>query len=232
MILQAAPATVDTLALLPGFLDPVNLLNSFGNWMLGGLLLVVFIESGLLFPLLPGDSLLFTAGLLSAQENPFAPIWLLLILIPVAGFLGDQCGYFIGKKGGARLFKDNDARLFKKKYIDDSHEFFEKYGPITIILARFVPIVRTYAPLVAGASRMRYSVFVVFNLIGAVLWGAGVTLLGYFLGNIGFIRDNVDIIFIIIVLVSVLPIMTEMFKRFRASRKNAAAEETAATPVE
>ncbi|SDI91913.1 membrane-associated protein [Rhodococcus triatomae] len=220
MSIQAASDTVSNLALLPGFLDPVNLLNSFGNWMLGGLLLVVFIESGLLFPLLPGDSLLFTAGLLSAQENPFAPIWLLLILIPVAGFLGDQCGYFIGKKGGAKLFKDDNAKLFKKKYIDESHEFFEKYGPITIILARFVPIVRTYAPLVAGASRMRYPVFVSFNIIGAVLWGAGVTLLGYFLGNIAFIRDNIDVIFILIVLVSVLPIMSEVFKRFLAARRN------------
>lgn len=232
MILHAASESVSNLALLPGFLDPVNLLNSFGNWMLGGLLLVVFIESGLLFPLLPGDSLLFTAGLLSAQEDPFAPIWVLLILIPVAAFIGDQVGYFIGKKGGARLFKDNDARLFKKKYIDESHEFFEKYGPATIILARFVPIVRTYAPLVAGAARMRYSVFVAFNLIGAILWGAGVTLLGYFLGNISFIRDNIDIIFILIVLVSVLPIAMETFKRFRASRRAKLAVESSQENVE
>ncbi|NLU83224.1 VTT domain-containing protein [Rhodococcus sp. HNM0569] len=218
---------------MPGFLDPVNLLNSFGNWVLGGLLLVVFIESGLLFPLLPGDSLLFTAGLLSSQEDPFAPIWLLLILTPIAAIVGDQVGYMIGKRGGAALFKSNDARFFKKKYIDDAHAFFEKYGPLTIILARFVPIVRTFAPLVAGASRMRYPVFLLFNVIGGIAWGAGVTLLGYFLGNVAFIRDNIDLIFILIVLVSVVPIALEAGKRLlRARREGAARDAEQPAPTE
>lgn len=221
----AATESVTNLALLPDFLDPVHLLNSFGTWFLLGLLLVVFIESGLLFPLLPGDSLLFTAGLVAAAGagangvEGFAPLWLLLLTIPIAAVLGDQVGYFIGVKGGTALFKNNDARIFKKKYIDESHAFFEKHGPITIFLARFVPIVRTYAPLVAGAARMKYSTFLVYNVVGGIVWGAGVTLLGYWLGQIAFIRDNIDIIFIGIVLVSVIPIIIEIGKRLLSSRR-------------
>lgn len=224
--LLAANETVTNLALLPDFLDPVHLLNSFGTWFLLGLLLVVFIESGLLFPLLPGDSLLFTAGLVAAagsgqsEVEGFAPLWLLLLTIPIAAILGDQVGYLIGTKGGTALFKDNNARIFKKKYIDESHAFFEKHGPITIFLARFVPIVRTYAPLVAGASRMKYSTFLTYNIIGGIVWGAGVTLLGYWLGQIEFIRDNIDYIFIGIVLVSVLPIIFEIGKRLLSSRRS------------
>ncbi|GAB34234.1 hypothetical protein GOOTI_098_00360 [Gordonia otitidis NBRC 100426] len=217
----AATATTD-LALLPGFLDPVNLLNSFGTWILAGLLLVVFIESGLLFPLLPGDSLLFTAGLIvaakSADIEPFAPLWVLLVTIPIAAFFGDQVGYWIGNRLGYSLFKP-DARVLKEAYIVEANEFFAKHGPVTIFLARFVPIVRTYAPLVAGAAKMRYSVFLAYNAIGAVVWGAGVTLLGYFLGQIAFIRDNVDLIFLLIVFVSVLPIVSEVFKRWRRARR-------------
>ncbi|TCN49260.1 membrane-associated protein [Rhodococcus sp. SMB37] len=226
-----ASESVTNLALLPGFLDPVNLLNSFGTWMLVGLLLVVFIESGLLFPLLPGDSLLFTAGLIaaskSAEVEPFAPLWVLMVTIPIAAILGDQVGYFIGTKGGAKLFKDDDAKLFKKKYIDESHRFFLRHGPAMIFLARFVPIVRTYAPLVAGAAKMPYRVFIIYNVIGGIVWGAGVTLLGYLLGQISFIAENVDYIFLLIVFVSVLPIISEVGKRFLASRKNAGAENTA-----
>jgi membrane-associated protein len=212
---------VDTLALMPGFLEPVTLLNSFGTWTLAGLLLVVFIESGLLFPLLPGDSLLFTAGLVAAggseEVPPFAPLWVLMLTIPIAAILGDQVGYNIGKQGGTRLFKE-DARLFKQRYLDEAHEFFEKYGPITIFLARFVPIVRTYAPLVAGAADMRYRTFLMWNVTGGIVWGAGLTLLGYLLGQISFIREHVDIIFIIIVVVSVIPIVLEVTRRSRSSK--------------
>ncbi|WP_373453739.1 VTT domain-containing protein [Rhodococcus sp. 06-235-1A] len=222
-LLAASESVTTNLALLPGFLDPVNLLNSFGHWVLIGLLLVVFIESGLLFPLLPGDSLLFTAGLIAASKSteiePFASIWTLVILIPIAAILGDQVGYLIGTKGGAALFKSNDSRFFKKKYIDESHLFFEKHGPITIILARFVPIVRTFAPVVAGASHMKYSLFLTYNVVGGILWGAGVTVLGYLLGQIAFIREHVDIIFLIIVAVSVLPIVIEVGKRMIKARK-------------
>lgn len=228
MIETALATTTTNLALLPGFLDPVNLLNSFGTWMLAGLLLVVFIESGLLFPLLPGDSLLFTAGLIVAAKSteiePFAPLWVLLLTVPIAAFLGDQVGYWIGNKAGYSLFKPN-AKVLKERYIVEAHEFFEKHGPITIFLARFVPIVRTYAPLVAGAAKMRYPVFLTYNIIGAIVWGAGVILLGYFLGQIDVIRDNVDLIFLIIVFVSVLPIISEVGKRLLRSRRGVVEEE-------
>ncbi|MFW0797500.1 VTT domain-containing protein [Gordonia sp. CPCC 205515] len=223
----AIATNTTNLALLPGFLDPVNLLNSFGTWILAGLLLVVFIESGLLFPLLPGDSLLFTAGLIVAAKStdiePFAPLWVLLLTIPIAAFLGDQVGYLIGNRAGYSLFKP-DAKVLKERYIVEAHEFFEKHGPVTIVLARFVPIVRTYAPLVAGAAKMRYPIFLTYNIVGAIAWGAGVTLLGYFLGQITFIRDNVDYIFLLIVFVSVLPIITEIGKRMLRSRRTAAEE--------
>ena len=229
----AFAANTTNLALLPGFLDPVNLLNSFGTWILAGLLLVIFIESGLLFPLLPGDSLLFTAGLIvaakSADIEPFAPLWVLLVTIPIAAFLGDQVGYLIGNRLGYSLFRPN-AKVLKEKYIVEAHEFFEKHGPITIVLARFVPIVRTYAPLVAGAAKMRYSIFLTYNVVGAILWGAGVTLLGYFLGQSAFIRDNVDYIFLLIVFVSVLPIISEVAKRVLRSRR-AIVEEPVASPT-
>lgn len=229
-LLEASESVTD-LALMPGFLDPVNLLNSFGTWMLVGLLVVVFVESGLLFPLLPGDSLLFTAGLIaaskSAEVEPFAPLWVLMVTIPIAAVLGDQVGYFIGTKGGTRLFKDDNARLFKKKYIDEAHAFFLRHGPAMIFFARFVPIVRTYAPLVAGAAKMPYRVFITYNVIGGIVWGAGVTLLGYLLGQITFIADNVDIIFLLIVFVSVLPIISEVVKRFLASRRDGDGTDTA-----
>ncbi|MFD3747414.1 VTT domain-containing protein [Nocardia sp. NPDC058633] len=218
-----ASQVTTNLALLPGFLDPVNLLNSFGTWMLAGLLAVVFIESGLLFPLLPGDSLLFTAGLIAASKSteiaPFAPIGVLLVLVPIAAILGDQVGYVIGARGGTALFKSDDARFFKKRYIDESHAFFVKHGPITIVLARFVPIVRTFAPVVAGASGMRYRTFAMYNIIGGVLWGAGVTYLGFLLGQIKMVRDNIDLIFLLIVAVSVLPIVIEVAKRVLGSRR-------------
>jgi membrane-associated protein len=198
------------LALGPGFMDPEFWLSGdgpFGKAILPAMLAVVFIESGLLFPFLPGDSLLFTAGLLTQQDNPFAPLWVVLVTAPIAAFLGDQVGYFIGNRWGGHLRERPDGRFFKQAYIHEAHEFFEKWGPATIILCRFVPIVRTYAPLVAGMAGMRYRTFVSFNVIGAVLWAAGVTALGAWLGRFQFIKDHIDLILIGIVLLSVMPMI-------------------------
>jgi membrane-associated protein len=221
-LVTAGQDSVTNLALLPGFLDPVNLLNSFGTWVLVGLLLVVFIESGLLFPLLPGDSLLFTAGLIAASKStevePFAPLWVLLVTIPIAAFLGDQVGYWIGAKGGAALFKSNDAKFFKKSYIDESHAFFEKHGPITIFLARFVPIVRTFAPVLAGVGEMPYRIFFRYNVIGGFLWAVGVTTAGYVLGStIPSIDKYLLPIIFVIVLFSVVPPALEYRKHRKAA---------------
>ncbi|MEU6365456.1 VTT domain-containing protein [Streptomyces sp. NPDC046931] len=209
-----------TLALGPSWLDPNHLLDTFGIW---GLLLIVFAESGLLIGFfLPGDSLLFTCGLLITSKQMDFPLAGAIALICVAAILGDQAGYMFGKKVGPSLFNRPDSRLFKQENVTKAHEFFEKYGPKSLVLARFVPVVRTFTPIIAGVSGMRYRSFLVFNVIGGVLWGAGVTLLGSWLGNVAFVKNNVEAILILIVLVSVVPIAIE-FLRARSKAKNAPA---------
>ncbi|WP_217556033.1 DedA family protein [Streptomyces sp. GbtcB6] len=211
-----------TLALGPSWLDPNQLLDSFGIW---GLLLVVFAESGLLIGFfLPGDSLLFTCGLLITSNQLDFPLWGAIALICVAAILGDQAGYMFGKKVGPSLFNRPDSRLFKQENIAKAHEFFEKHGPKSLILARFVPVIRTFTPIIAGVSGMAYRSFLTFNVIGGVMWGAGVTLLGSWLGKIDFVKNNIEAILILIVLVSVVPIIIE-FLRARAKNKKAARTE-------
>jgi membrane-associated protein len=210
---------VTTLALGPSWLDPNHLLNVYGIW---GLLLVVFAESGLLIGFfLPGDSLLFTCGLLITSHQMHFPLWGAIGLICLAAILGDQAGYMFGKKVGPSLFNRPDSRLFKQENVTKAHEFFEKYGPKSLVLARFVPIVRTFTPIIAGVSGMKYRSFLVFNVIGGCLWGAGVTLLGSWLGNSDFVKNNIELILILVVLVSVVPIAVE-FLRARAKEKKAA----------
>ena len=177
----------------------------FASAVLPGILIIVFIETGLLFPLLPGDSLLFTGGLLAAQPNPPVNIWVLTVSVPIVAILGDQCAYFIGRRIGPALFDKEDSRFFKKRYVSESHAFFERHGPKTIILARFVPIVRTFTPVLAGVSYMRYPVFLGFDIVGGILWGGGVTLLGYFLGNVPFVKNNLELMILLIVFLSILP---------------------------
>ncbi len=226
--LLAAADTVTTLA-LPQFLDPMYLLTEswLKNAVLPAILAIVFIETGLLFPLLPGDSLLFTGGLLAAQPNPPVSIWILAPAIAVTAFLGDQCAYWIGRKGfGPALYHRPDGRFLKKKYITEAHDFFEKWGPAAIIMARFVPIARTFVPVLAGVSAMSYRKYVPFDIVGAILWGGGVTVLGYFLGNVAFIRDNIEAIFLIIVFISVLP-MVGSVARALLGRRSADAEAVA-----
>jgi membrane-associated protein len=216
--------TSTTLALMPDFLDPIKLIGYFGPWALVGLLVVIFIESGVLFPVLPGDTLLFVAGMLAAgtaaagQAN--FQLWQLLVFIPIAAILGGQVGYFIGRYVGTAMFKPN-ARFLKQKYLDEAHAFFEQRGPFAIVLARFVPIVRTIAPITAGAARMTYAVFTLFNVIGAVAWGIGLTLLGYWLGQFEVIQKLIEPIFIFIALVSVAPMFIEWYKRRRAAKRAA-----------
>ncbi len=203
-----------TLALGPEWLSPDALVGAG----LLVLLLVVFTESGLLFGFfLPGDSLLFTAGLLINTQDVL-PLWLVLLTVPIAAIAGDQVGYLIGKKAGPHVFNKPDSRFFQQEYVDKAYEYFEKYGARTIVLARFVPIVRTFAPVVAGVSKMRYRTFVTYNVIGGVLWGAGVVLLGYWLGQIQFVADNIEPIILLIVGISVLPIVLEVLRARREHR--------------
>ena len=202
------------LALLPEAISADNIARA-------GLLLllaVVFVETGLLVGFfLPGDSLLFTAGVLVATEDVL-PLWQVLVFVPLAAIAGDQVGYTIGRKAGPRIFQRPDSRLFQQEYVDKSYAYFERYGARTIVIARFVPIVRTFAPVVAGVSRMHYRTFLIFNVIGALLWGVGVTLLGYFLGGVPFVADNIEPIILGIVALSVLPIVVEVLRARRAQR--------------
>ncbi|MEV1287226.1 VTT domain-containing protein [Micromonospora sp. NPDC049679] len=212
---------VTTLALGPDFLDPTWLISTFG---LLGILAIVFAESGLLIGFfLPGDSLLFTAGLLTADGQYITyPLWLVCLLITIAAIAGDQVGYLFGRRVGPSLFRRPNSRLFKQENLIKANEFFEKYGARSIVLARFVPIVRTFTPIVAGVSNMRYRTFVIYNVIGGVLWGCGVTILGYFLGQIAFVKEHIELILIGIVVVSVVPIAIELLRARSNSRKDSA----------
>jgi len=184
-----------------------------------GLLAIVFAESGLLIGFfLPGDSLLVTAGLLSSQGH-LAPLPVLLVGCFVAAVAGDQVGYAFGNRVGPTLFRRPDSRIFKQEYVEKARHYFERHGSKTIVLARFVPIVRTFTPIVAGVSRMNYRTFVVYNIIGGVLWGTGVTVLGYFLGQVPVVKANIETILIGIVVVSVLPIGIELLRGWRSSRR-------------
>lgn len=196
-------------------LDPMELLKSFGTI---GLFIIVFAESGLFFGFfLPGDSLLFTAGLLS-YSGKLAPLPVLLVGCFLAAFLGDQVGYVFGRRVGPAIFRRPNSRLFKQEYVDHAKDFFDRKGSKTIVIARFVPVVRTFAPIIAGVSRMHYRTFVVFNAVGAVLWACGVTTLGYLLGRqIG--PDKIDRyllpIIAVVVVLSLLPVGIEVLKHRR-----------------
>lgn len=212
---------------MPSFLDPIKLLGQFGTLALLGLLVVIFVESGVLFPVLPGDSLLFVAGMLAAGSAAAAAadgapqanfqLWQLLVFIPIAAILGGQVGYWIGRGIGTSMFKP-DARFLKQRYLEEAHAFFEKRGPFAIVIARFVPIVRTLAPITAGAARMSYPIFALYNILGAIVWGVGITLLGYWLGQFPIIQKLLEPIFILIVLASVAPMFFEWMRRRKAGK--------------
>jgi membrane-associated protein len=193
----------------------------------GGLLLVaaiIFAESGLLIGFfLPGDSLLFITGFLTNTSTNLPvhvkyPLPVVVLALVVAAILGDQVGYLFGRRVGPSLFRRPDSKLFKQENVEKAQAFFDRHGPKTIVLARFVPIVRTFAPIVAGVGRMRYRQFVAYNLIGGTAWAAGVTTLGYFLGKISFIRHNIELAALAIVFVSLVPVLLEVKKHRAAAR--------------
>lgn len=209
---------MDAIALGPTWLDPDHLIKSFG---LLGIMLIVFAESGLLIGFfLPGDSLLFTAGLLSATTDLLPSMWVLVPAIVAAAVAGDQVGFVIGSKAGPRIFHRPDSRLFKQEYVDKAYSYFDRYGGRTIVLARFVPIVRTFTPVIAGVSKLPYRTFVAYNVLGGVLWGVGVTTLGYFLGQVDFVANNIEPILLLIVFISVLPVASELLRARSRSRKS------------
>ncbi|MFD4196973.1 DedA family protein [Amycolatopsis thermoflava] len=222
--------TATTLALMPKWFNPEYLLTEFGAYVILGLCLIIFIESSV-FPVLPGDSLLFTAGLFVAQGSIHAPLWLVCTLVTVAALLGNVLGYAIGWKAGPALFRRPDSRFFKQEYVDKTHAFLEKHGPKAVVLARFVPFVRTFITWIAGIGRMDPKKYFTYTVIGGILWAGGITALGHLLGNISFIKNNIEAIFILIVLVSVVPIIIEWAKA-RREKKLAATETPAESDAE
>jgi membrane-associated protein len=213
------------LALLD-FLDPENIIEWLGPFATIGLFLIVFAESGLLIGFfLPGDSLLFTAGLLAAQDEAGLQLPVLLVGCFIAAVLGDQVGYMFGKRVGPSLFRREDSRLFKQEYVQRTKDFFESHGPKTILLARFVPVVRTFAPILAGVGEMPYRTFVRYNVVGGFIWAVGVTTAGYVLGSTipSIDRYLLPIIFVI-VLLSVIPPFLEWRKHRKVVAPASAAE--------
>ena len=219
----AGPVQPHLASFLPDWLNPqVFLANpAFAPWVVLLVCGIIFAETGLLIGFfLPGDSMLFTAGLLVATGTIQVNIWVLTALIIVAAIIGNQVGYLIGSKAGPALFNRPNSKLFKRENVDSAHAFFEKHGGKALILARFVPIIRTFVPVIVGVAQMSKRKFFTYNVIGAVLWGGGVTLLGYLLGDkVPWVKDNLDIIFIAIVLVSVIPIAIEVIRGAIARRQ-------------
>lgn len=191
-----------------------TLLNNFGGWMVGIVALMVFIESGVLFPVLPGDSMIFTLGILHARIPVPLPVTLLVLLF--AAVLGNSVGFFLGEKFGRRLFKDG-SRFLSTENLHRAEEFFNRYGGRSLVLARFVPFVRTFVPIVAGIASYRYVSFLLWNVLGAVLWIVGFLAAGVALGGIPLIANNVEVIAIIIVIVSVLPMVVAAIRKRHAS---------------
>jgi membrane-associated protein len=209
------------LALLPDWLEAEHLIETFG---LLGIWAIVFAESGLFVGFfLPGDALLFTAGFMASGPSSFPeslhlPLLPLIFGIWIAAIVGDQVGYVFGQRVGPALFKRPDSRFFKQANVDKAHEFFQRHGPRAIVLARFVPIVRTFTPIVAGVSHMEYRTFVRWNVIGGTIWAWGVTLLGYFLGQVDAIEKNLELAILVVVGISCMPIAFELLKAQREKR--------------
>ena len=187
----------------------------YGLWLYGILFLIIFAETGLVaLPLLPGDSLLFAAGSLASTPHSSLSPHLLFILLSVAAVLGDTVNYWIGHKLGPKVFHYENSRFFKRKHLERTHAFYEKYGGKTIILARFIPIIRTFAPFVAGVGAMSYHKFIVYNLIGGVLWVALFIYSGYFFGQLPFVQRNFKFVILAIIVLSVMPPFIEYLKHW------------------
>ncbi len=215
---------------LPALMDPMYWLGNggpFASAVLPGVMLIVFLETGLLFPFLPGDTLLFTAGLLAAQPNAPVDVWTLAPCAAAAAIVGGQVGYLIGRRLGPALFKKEDARFFKKHYLTSSHEFFERHGRKTIVIGHFVGVVRSFTPLIAGASGMRYPVFLAYDVIGAVGWGVGLVVVGYHLGAIPFVGAHLELMVLAIACLSILPVAVSAARALLTRRGAAPTDEDA-----
>lgn len=196
-----------------GFLNPETLLTAAGQWAFVVVLIIVFAECGLLIGFfLPGDSLLFATGLFIATGLIDVPLWLALVLIPLAAIIGNLVGYWIGFRVGPALFRKEDSKIFKKEYVEKTSEFFNEYGKHAIIMARFVPIVRTFITAMAGVAKMNYRDYAMYSIVGGIIWGTGLTWLGAILGKIKFVADNIELMAILIIIISFIPVFLERRK--------------------
>ena len=209
------------MAIGPSWLQPDAIISWLGPWALVGVAAIIFAECGLLIGFfLPGDSLLFTAGLFAVSEDGLGgvPLWVVCLVLVVAALAGNACGYWIGRLSGPAIFDKPQSKLFKPKHVARTHEFFEKYGNRAIVLGRFVPIVRTFITVMAGVGKMPAKRYFTYSLIGGVLWAAGVTLLGAWLGQFAFVRSNIEMILILVVFLSIVPIIIELVRARRGSK--------------
>jgi membrane-associated protein len=216
----ASPSSGTVLALGPQWLDPSYLISALGPFVLVGLCLIIFAECGLLVGFfLPGDSLLFTAGLFVASGAISTPLWLVCTLLAVSALLGNVSGYWIGRAAGPAIFDRPKSRLLKPEHVERTHAFFERYGNRAIVLGRFVPIVRTFITVMAGVGKMEPKRYLTYSVIGGVAWAAGVTLLGYLLGGFSFVREHIELMLIAVVVLSLIPLAVE-FLRARRERRH------------
>lgn len=199
---------------MTGFLDPTHLINTFG---LIGMMVILFAECGLLIGFfLPGDSLLFTGGLLVAG-GLVAPLWVMLVALPIAAVAGNLVGWSIGRVAGPAVLERPGSRLVRARHVDRARTFFDRNGARTVVLARFVPVVRTFATVMAGATRMDFRRFALYSVVGGVAWTAGITLLGFWLGQVGLVRDHVELFIVGVVVLSLVPVAIEGLRARRAA---------------
>ena len=224
------PDATTVVALGPQWLDPQYIIEALGPWALVGVAVILFAECGLLVGFfLPGDSLLFITGLAVTTGLIGTPLWLACVVLVVAAFLGNVCGYWIGRRAGPAIFDKPNSRLFKAENVDRTQAFFDKYGNRAIVLGRFVPVVRTFITVMAGVGRMEARRFMTFSAIGALAWAAGVTVLGAILGRIAFVRDHIELMLLLVVLVSVVPILIEALRARREKKLGGPAAEQPTT---
>ena len=191
----------------------IQLVSEYHAWTYAILFLIIFCETGLVVtPFLPGDSMLFVAGAIAAQPDMPIDIHILAIILFIAAVLGDSCNYMIGHLFGQKLFNNPNSKIFKQSYLNKTHEFYKKYGGKTIILARFVPIVRTFAPFVAGMGKMHYYYFMVYNLVGGAVWVLLFCYAGYFFGDLPFVQQNLKLLIVAIILISIIPGVVEILR--------------------
>jgi membrane-associated protein len=193
--------------------------DSYGSWIYALLFLIIFSETGLVVtPFLPGDALLFTVGTLTAEQGPLN-LPLILALLTIAGIIGHTVNYWIGQKLGQKLFSNPQSRIFRRRYLEQTHAFYERHGAKTIMLSRFLPLIRTFAPFVAGMGSMSYRKFFAYNIIGAFVWVFSVVLLGHFFGNIPYVQKNFSLVILAIIVISMIPPALEVFRSWRSQTR-------------